>query len=452
MDVLSRLSEIVGTDFASNRQEELYLYSRDSGAQRPREVAYVVMPKTVEEVQKIVRLANEERIPITPMGGGFTTSALAVPTMGGILLDMKRMDRIIEVNEKGRYAVVEAGVSQGALKGYLNKHHPRLQHCTPEAPPTVTIVGNALILGHGHITSRQGINSESINGIEAVLPDGEVYKIGSCSLSPYWFTRGPLPDLAGLFIGWLGTTGVVTKMSIRLFPKPRYRDALAFFTDNIDLIPEIVFEVTQLDLLENFFLWGQEKPKWMDHAFFVAIVSAQSEEEMELKKKAHRNVFQKYREIEPIEEIPPALRKRVLDVPPFAATAADFRKGGGFEYTGAILHVEKVPQAWVRGKEIARKYGVLYSHAIQVLRDQSVMFAFDYSFNRADAEDVERTRKAIDESDRLALELGGMVWRPELSAQKLMMGKMDPNTLKLIETVKKVLDPNGIMNPGNWGE
>jgi hypothetical protein len=52
MDVLSYLSEIVGTDFVSNRQEELYLYSRDSGAQRPREVAYVVMPKTVEEVQK----------------------------------------------------------------------------------------------------------------------------------------------------------------------------------------------------------------------------------------------------------------------------------------------------------------------------------------------------------------------------------------------------------------
>jgi glycolate oxidase len=452
MDVLSRLSEIVGADFASNRQEELFMYSRDSGAQRPREVAYVVMPKTVEEVQKIVRLANENRIPITPMGGGFTTSALAVPVKGGILMDMKRMDRIIEVNEKGRYAVVEAGVSQGALKGYLEKHYPRLQHCMPEAPPTVTIVGNALILGHGHITSRQGINSETINGMEVVLPDGEVYKTGSCSLSPYWFTRGPLPDLAGLFIGWLGTTGVVTKMSIRLFPKPQYRDALAFFTDNIDLIPEIVFDVTQLDLLENFFLWGQEKPNWMNHVFFVVIVSGQSEEELELKKKVHTNVFQKYRELESLEEIPPALRKRVLDVPPFAATAADFRKGGGFEYTGAILHVDKVPEAWVRGREIARKYGMLYSHAIQILRDQSVMFAFDYSFNRADTDDIERTRRALEESDRLALELGGMVWRPEVSAQELMMEKMDLNTLKLIENVKRFLDPNSIMNPGNWGE
>ena len=452
MDIFTRLTDIVGMDFASNRQEELHMYSRDSGAQQPRRVDYVVLPKTVEEVQRIVRLASEEKIPITPMGGGFTTSALAVPVKGGMLLDMKRMDRIIEVNEKGRYAVVEAGVSQGALKGYLEKHCPRLQHCTPEAPPTVTIVGNALILGHGHITSRQGINSEMISGIEVVLPTGEVSKVGSCSVSPYWFTRGPLPDLAGLFIGWLGTTGIVTKMSIRLFPKPRYRDALAFLTDNLYLIPEIVFEVTQLDLLENFFLWGQEKPDWMDHVYLVMIVSGQSEEELELKKQAHKKVFQRYEDIEFVEEIPPALRKRILDVPPFAATAADFKKGGGFEYTGAILHVEKVPEAWTRGMEIAHKYGMLYSHAIQVLRDQSVMFAFDYSFNRADPEDIERTRKAIDESDRLTLELGGMVWRPEVSAQKLMMEKMDPHTLELMRMIKKVLDPNGILNPGNWGD
>ena len=80
------------------------------------------------------------------------------------------------------------------------------------------------------------------------------------------------------------------------------------------------------------------------------------------------------------------------------------------------------------------------------------MFAFDYSFNRADEGDVERTRKATDESNRLSLELGGIVWHPELPAQKLMMDKMDPNTLTLLETVKKVLDPKGIMNPGNWGE
>ena len=112
--------------------------------------------------------------------------------------------------------------------------------------------------------------------------------------------------------------------------------------------------------------------------------------------------------------------------------------------------MDKLPEAWRKGKEIAGKYGMLYSHAIQVLADQSLMFAFDYSFNRADEEDIDRTRRAIDESDRLTLELGGMVWRPDISAQKLMMEKMDPNTSQLIREVKRLLDPNGIMNPGNW--
>ncbi|MBW1674090.1 MAG: FAD-binding oxidoreductase, partial [Deltaproteobacteria bacterium] len=216
MDLLSSLINIVGEEKVSNNQEELFIYSRDPGAQHPRKADYVVMPKTVDEVQKVVTLANKEKIPITPLGGGFTLSALVVPNKAGIVLDMKRMDKIIEVNEINRYAVVEAGVSQAALKTYLEKNYPTLQHSTPESPPTVTVVGNALIQGHGHISPRYGVNSDMINGMEVVLPTGEVCKIGSCSVSPYWFTRGPLPDLSGLFIGWFGTTGVVTKLSIRL--------------------------------------------------------------------------------------------------------------------------------------------------------------------------------------------------------------------------------------------
>jgi len=451
MDIYSRLIDIVGDDFVSNRQEELYLYSRDMGAQQPRKADYIVMPKSVEEVQEIVRLANEKKIPITPMGGGFTLSALTVPVRGGILLDMKRMDNIIDVNEMNRYVVVEAGVSQGRLKGYLEKHCPHLQHSMPEAPPATTVVGNALIHGHGHISPRYGVNSEMVNGMEVVLPTGEICKVGSCSLSPYWFTRGPLPDLLGLFIGWLGTTGIVTKLSIKLFPKPKHRDVLAFSTDNIDLIPDIIFDVTQLDLMEDFFLISQGKPEWLNHIFIIIIVSGHSEQEFEVKKEMYRALLRKYEgEVRFVEEIPEALRKRFLDVPPFAAIAADFTKGGGFEYTGAILPVDKVPGAWRGGIEIAQKYGMVPSYVHQILGGHSVMFSFNYSFNRADEKDAARVRKAIDESNRLTLELGGMVWRPEVSAQKLMMDKMEPNTVELMRKVKTVLDPNGIMNPGNW--
>ena len=453
MDIKASLVSIVGKERVSNSNEELFFYSRDPGAQHPRTVDYVVMPQSVEEVQKIVILANKAKIPVTPMGGGFTLSALVVPNKGGVVLDMKGMDHIIEVNERSRYAVVEAGVSQAALKAHLEKHYPHLQHSTPEAPPTVTVVGNALIQGHGHLSPRYGVNSEMINGMEVVLPTGEVCKIGSCSVSPYWFTRGPLPDLSGLFIGWFGTTGVVTKLSLRLYPKPKFREVLAFSTDDVDLIPEAIFGVTQLDLLEDFFLIMQEKPDWMNHVFFVVILSGHFEDEFELKKRIHKNFFQKFNgggKIQFVEDLHPALRKRFLDVPPLAALAADFRKGGGFEYTGAILPIDAIPEAWKKGIEIAHKYGMLCSYVHQVLMGPSVMFGFNYSFNRADEEDVEKTRKALDESNRLTFDLGGMVWKGEVGAQRLAMERMDPNTADLIKKVKGLLDPNGIMNPGNW--
>jgi FAD/FMN-containing dehydrogenase len=451
-DLLSRLNEIVGPNYVSDRPEDLYLYSRDPGAQQPRQADCVVMPATAAEVQQVVQLANREKVPITPMGGGLTLSALTVPLRGGIVLDMKRMDKVIKVNEASRYAVIEAGVTQAALRAYLEKNHPRLQHSTPEAPPTATIVGNILIHGHGHLTPRYGINSQMVNGLEVVLPTGEICKPGSCSVSPKWFSRDPLPDLMGLFLGWLGTTGVVTKLSIQLFPKPAFRDLLMYVSDSARLIPEIIGELSQINLLENCFIITQEKPRWAQRIYYIIVVTGESREEFEVSRKTHQRIVEKHK-TEPVteEKAVSALRERFLGVPPFAATAADFRKGGGFEYTGAILPIEAIPRAWRSGIEIAHKYDLLYQLGIQLLPGgHSVMLAYSYPFNRAYEEEAERARGALDETNRLTLELGGVVWKPELPAQRLILDRMDEGSRQLIKRIKKMLDPNGIMNPGNW--
>ena len=97
--VFEELVKIVGEDYASNRHEELFTYSKDLGTSEPKMPEYVVAPKTTEEVQKIVRLANEKKIAIVPLGGGLTLAGLALPLKGGITIDMKRMEKIIEVNE-----------------------------------------------------------------------------------------------------------------------------------------------------------------------------------------------------------------------------------------------------------------------------------------------------------------------------------------------------------------
>jgi FAD/FMN-containing dehydrogenase len=451
-DLLSRLAEIVGPDYVSGRPEELYLYSRDPGAQQPRQADCVVMPATAAEVQRIVQLANLEKIALTPMGAGLTLSALTVPLRGGIVLDMKRMDKIIEVNEASRYAVIEAGVTQAALRAYLERNHPHLQHSTPEAPPTATIAGNILIHGHGHLTPRYGVNSQMVNGLEVVLPTGELCKLGSSSVSPKWFSRDPLPDLMGLFLGWLGTTGIVTKLSIQLFPKPAFRDLLLYVADSTELIPEIIDELSQINLLENCFIITQEKPRWAQRIYYIIVISGESQEEFEVTKKTHQRIFEKHKAESVTEEkAASALRERFLGVPPFAATAADFRKGGGFEYTGAILPIEVIPRAWRSGIEIAHKYELLYQLGIQLLPGgHSVMLAYSYPFNRAEEGEAERARGALDETNRLTLELGGVVWKPELPAQKLILERMDEGSRQLIKRIKKMLDPNGIMNPGNW--
>ncbi len=455
--VCNSLIEIVGKDFVSNEREDLYLYSRDGGSTKPRRVDYVVAPKTVEEVQKIVILANKEKVPITPVGGGLTLNGLVIPIHGGIVLDMKRMDRIIEVNESSRYVIIEAGVSQGALISYIKKNHPGLQHSVPEAPTTATVVANLLIRGHGTL-AQSGDNSNMINGMEVVLPTGEICQIGSSCASPYWFSKGPLPDLAGLFIGWFGTTGIVTKASLRLYPRPGKRDMMLFTMQNPDLIPDVVYKITQTRMADNIGMLEQEKPEYMKGFQFIAIsISGDSEQEIEYKRgilgKIPQTCGDNENEVTVMEAemIPLGVKKRFLDEPPFAAVAADFRKGGGFQYCGIMMPLERVPEAWRRGMEIAHKHEMLFQCANQVLSSgHEVMFGFNYSFNRADEEDVERTREAMEETNKLGLELGGIPWKADLQGQKQIIEKMDPNTLELMKKVKKLLDPNGIMNPGNW--
>ncbi|MBE9541691.1 MAG: FAD-binding oxidoreductase, partial [Proteobacteria bacterium] len=200
-DISLSLAEIVGENYVSNKEEEAYFYARDPGLMPAHKPDYVVVPKTAEEIQKIVRLANKEKIPIVPMGAGMALTGLVIPLKGGIVIDMKRMNKIIQVNEKARYVIVEGGTSHGVLKAYLEKNYPRLRHSVPDSPATATIAANVMIHGQGRLTQQYGFNSDMVTGLEIVLPSGEICKIGSCSISPEWFSKGaPLPDLSGLFL------------------------------------------------------------------------------------------------------------------------------------------------------------------------------------------------------------------------------------------------------------
>ncbi len=453
--VYQSLVDIVGHDYASNRPEELFIYSVDSGTEGPRKVDYVVLPKTVEQVQKVVMLANRYRVPITPMGANLTLNGLGIPVNGGIVLDMKRMDRILELNRQRKYVVVEAGVTQGKLGSYLEKDCPELEHSRPEAPPMATVVGNIVIRGHGYLSLRYGNNAHHINGMEVVLPTGEICNIGAGCVSPWPFCKGPLPDLTGLFCGWNGTTGVITKLSLKLFPKRRILDVVGYAVRDVELVPEVLCQIAQTDMVDNLFVVGFASASHESQKHVTASITGDLDEEIEYKKAVLKKIAAGYEEARVRFDYPvwAPLKSRFVEKPPYVtpALAADFEKGGGFRYCGAILPVDKIPEAWRKGMEIAHRLGINFSAGIQILGYcHSTMFGFVYPFNRAEEQEVERVRKAMRETNEAVLQMGGIPWKAEVAAQRQIIEKMEPNTHDLMKKIWKALDPNGIMNPGNW--
>ncbi len=449
------LTDILGQEFVSKEPEELYIYSRDSSANPPRPVDYVVMPSSVEEVQAIVKLASSKGIPLIPMGAALNLEGLTLPLKGGIVVDMRRMDKIIEVSEMDRYALVEAGVSQGKLISYLEEKYPMLQHSVPDAPPSATVAGSCLICGYGHLSTNYGTHAEMVNGLEVVLPTGEILRTGSAMLSTsLWFGRGSLPDLTGLFLGWLGTTGIVTKLSIRLYPRPPIRDMVIYMMQDSSIVPDVVYRITHTEVAEDVSIVGQERPEWMKgYQIIAAYVSAHTEKELDLKKSYLKRISKEEfkSKVSFMEEAPGELKEQFMELPFFATKVADWKKGGGFEYVGAIMPIDTLPEAWEKGIDIAHRFDMLYSYAIRVVEGgHHVLFTYSYPFNRADEVSMHNALSALKETQKLSLALGAIPWKPEVDGQKEIIKKMDKGTFKLMQRIRKLLDPGGIMNPGNW--
>jgi len=456
-EIKERLISIVGADAVSAEPEELWFYARDPGVLEAHFPDFVVAPRTTEEVQKIVQLANEYKIPLVPMGNGMALTGLVIPLRGGIVLDMKRMNRILEVNEKGRYVVVEGGTSQGVLKAYLDDHYPHLRHSLPDAPPTTTIAANVALHGQGRLTQQYGFNSDMVTGLEVVLPTGEICLIGSPSLGPYWFSKGPaLPDLSGLFLGWLGTTGIITKVGLRLYPNKRIRDVEIFVTDRPELIPDILFDLTHLEMLEDITVWFQPKPlMFLGNYHITVFFTGDTEEEVTWKKRMIWDTLETYMKTKDggFMNVDP-MKSQLIQMPQRGvAEFADVPRGGGFEYSGPIVPIEHYPKYAAKVLELAEKYDVLYASAARLISGgHAMMFSISFAFNRNDAGMMKRVKEALEEATNFALEMGGIPWKPNFVEQKMILKQMHPETKKLLMAVKKLLDPNGIMNPGNWEE
>jgi glycolate oxidase len=451
------LAETVGPEFVSDSPEEKYIYSMDPGTMPACEPDLVVMPGNTEEVQKIVQAANAHRVPVVPLGAGLVLSGLSRALKGGIVLDMKRMNRIVEINKLSRYALVEAGTSQGMLQAHLKKHFPDLKHSAPDAPPAATIAGNVCIHGSGHISHAGGFHSDMLNGLEVVLPTGEIVRIGSCAMSSYWNARAPLPDLSGLFLGWAGTTGVITKLAIKLYPNYPINDVGVFVCEDAALVPDILYRITGTQMAEDVTAWMTPKPDWAAGFLHCNVnYGAKTKKELIWKRNLIRAAVENYIDAKTggFLPLPGPMKQRFLEVPAKQLSLfADVRKGGGFEYVGAIMPVELFPEAYDLGLGIADTVGVSYSMGCRIIGvNHSMMFFYAYAFNRADPDDIARAQRALEETNKRVVDIGGVPWKAEAPAQQEIIGKMDPNMFEMMRRVRSMLDPNGIMNPGNWEE
>jgi glycolate oxidase len=233
--IIHELESIVSKKFVSDKPEVTYLYHHDFVTAEPEgKCDIAVMPSSAEEVQGIVILANKYKIPLVPWVSGINFGSIATPRKGGIVVDLRRLNRVLEVNEDDMYAVVEGGITWADLKGYLEKNHPEMRAGITWSPSGTGVIPACLCYGMFDLGMIGGTGAEFINGLEVVLGSGELVRAGSCSLSNYWYGRQPLPDISGLFIGWEGTTGIVTKAAIKLWPKLPYREDFTGIAMQID--------------------------------------------------------------------------------------------------------------------------------------------------------------------------------------------------------------------------
>jgi len=464
-EILESLRSIVGANFVTDRLEERQYYSDDPSAEPAAIPDFIVLPKTVREIQAILKVANKEKIAVTPRVSGLTLSGLAIPYGAGILIDLKRMNQILDVNEDSMYAVIECGVTIGQLKTYLEKNYPKLWFSIPHAPPIVGVVPNALIYGVGHLSLHHGVNSDMINGLEMVLPTGQVLKSGSCAFGKRWLTRYCLPDFTGLFQGVFGGTGIVTKASIQLWPKPETREPLFCKINKLEDIIKFLSKLTKTEVCDDICVYSWtgtsgkkrfhliERPNDIPELTMDIIISGNSKVEIDLKKSIVKKIISEIKEKGAIIEEytrPPDIKAKVMRIPrpyPFM----DLLQGGGTEYLGCYIPIEETVRAYEIGKEVAREYGFQYLHFLRPLWGGHLLaILFIFPFRKSDNPQVKNVRKAIIKISERLINLGGVPWKASPSTQKVIQKFLDPIYINFLKKIRKILDPYGIMAQGQW--
>ena len=257
--LISRLHTIVGQDGVISSASELTVYECDGYVIEKNKPDVVVFPTTTEQVVNIVRLCNEMNVPFLPRGAGTSLAGGCLPVGGGVMIALTRMKKILEVDYRNRFAVVEPGVVNLWLTRHTTDHGFHFAP-DPSSQGACTIGGNVATNSGGPHTLKYGVTVNHVLGLEFVLPDGSVIQTGG----PIADTPGY--DLTGVIVGSEGTFGVATKVWVRISRNPQaYRTLLGVF-ESIDDATNTISEIigagiipAALELLDQLILKAVEE-------------------------------------------------------------------------------------------------------------------------------------------------------------------------------------------------
>ena len=464
--IRSELTWVVGEDYVQTDDSDKLGHSIDyywvpelwhDRGETPTPPDFIVHPGTTKEVSEIMKIANTHNIPVTPWGGGAGSQGGALPIYGGIIMDMKRMNKVLEVDTVSLTATAEVGIIAQHLEWEIEKSGFSTMHL-PASIGCSTLGGFIAHRGTGVLSTKYGKMEDIIMSLEIVTPTGEIIN----TLPVPRHASGP--DLTQMFLGSEGTLGVVTKAVLKIHPIPETRKfhAFLFKTMHEEMVagsqimtsrlrpcvirlydePEtakLIKKVLNIDKQGAYLVFGFDGPKEMvelEMKLAADICMKQNPEDLgfEMGEAWWEN---RYKFFYPpyMFQLPQAFG--TLD------TVATFSKIEKVYWAMKNAVNENFPEATFIGH---------FSHWYEWGCMLYARFIIDTP-PEDPREAIALYNKIWDTAIRAAIKEGGVINEHHGVGLKLgrMMKELYGPAFKVLEDVKGVLDPNNIMNPGKMG-
>ena len=448
------LIEIVGEESYTDSLIDMVSFSYDASEHSHRPTC-AVWAESAEQISEILKLSNREKIPVIPRGAGTGLSGMAVPIEGGIVLDLSRMNSIMKISIEDRLSIVQPGVVYVDLEKALSPFGFFFPP-DPASGKVSTLGGNVATNAGGLKGAKYGTTRDYVLGLQVVLPDGRIMRTGSKamkSVSGY--------DLTRLFVGSEGTLGVVTEITLKINPKPTATStALATF-DSLEDAGRAINQIMHSGIIPSALeILGRETLAAINQntdlnlpeadAMLLAETDGYTQEETDYQIK---KVIQNFEENNAREVKRARTDKEVEDL--WAARKSAYAVLARIK-THFVLEDVTVPMTNIAKllegvEEISKRHDIqiaTFGHAGDGNLHPQILY------DGYDPEQVRRMEEASADLFKLAIDLDGTLTGEHgigLAKAPYMTLEHDPVAMDVMRHVKKMFDPNNILNPGKMG-